>query len=309
MICRSGTGRVSQERADMRHCRIESLGVSLPRRHFRRWGSVRHAVEAGRLCLNASRHRKADVGLLVNAGVHRDHHICEPAMAVFIQHRLGINIEFQNLSTLAFDLQNGGCGMLDAVQVASALLQNGDIEAGLVVASEANSDRHPDPNFTYPASGAALLLDLSPWRGGGFGEFAFHTRDEYADVYTSLVNLAQKRGRIVLKRRADLEDIYLSLAGAVVEEALSRDNLRRQEIDLVIPAQISAGFLSRLPEAIGFPAAKVANFSDRLPDTLSTSLFLALQLAMAGQRPVPGQKALLLAFGSGITAAAATYRF
>jgi len=293
----------------MSRCRIESLGISLPRRHFRRWGSIRHAVQAGRQCLKTSQHCKADVGLLINAGVHRDHHICEPAMAVFIQHRLGINMEFQGRSTLSFDLQNGGCGMLDAAHVVAAQLQSGEIEAGLVVASETNPDRHPDPNFACPASGAALLLDRSPWSGSGFGEFAFHTRDEYADAYTSLVSLAEKRGRIIMKRRDELEDTYLSLAGAVVEEVLARDGLRREEIDLVVPAQISAAFLSRLPAVIGFPDGRVANFSDRLPDTLSTSLFLALKLAMDGRRPVPGQKALLLAFGSGITVAAATYHF
>ncbi len=293
----------------MRHCRIESIGVSLPRSHFPRWGSVRHAVKAGRRCLEASHHRKADIGLLINAGVHRDHHICEPAMAVFIQHRLGINIEFQNRSTLAFDLQNGGCGMLDAVQAVTALLQSAEIEAGLVVASEANSDRHPDPLFTYPASGAALLIDLSPWRKMGFGEFVFHTRDDYADLYTSLVSLTEKRGRIVIQRQAELEDKYLSMAGAVVEEVLNRDGLRREEIDFVVSAQISTGYLTRLPAAIGFPMDKVVNLSERLPDTLSTSLFLALQLAMTDRRPAPGQKVLLLACGSGVTVAAATYCF
>ena len=161
-------------------------------------------------------------------------------MAVFIQHRLGINIEFQSRSTLSFDLQNGGCGMLDAAQAAVALLQGGEIAAGLVVASEANPDRHPDPRFDYPASGAAMLLDLSPWRGTGFGEFVFHTRDDHADLYTSLVSLAEKRGRIVIDRRAELEDTYLSMAGGVVEDVLTRDRLRREEIDLVVPAQISA---------------------------------------------------------------------
>lgn len=293
----------------MRPCRIESLGISLPRSHFRHWGSVRHAVAAGRQCLQGSQHRKGDIGMLINAGIHRDHHICEPAMAVFIQHRLGINIEFQKRSTLAFDLQNGGCGMLDAVQVVTALLQSGEIEAGLVVASEANPDHHPDPCFTYPASGAALLLDLSPWHDRGFGEFAFYTRDDYANLYTSLVSLAEKRGRIVIQRQADLEEKYLAMAGAVVEDVLIRDGLRREEIDFVVPAQISAGFLTRLPAAIGFPVDKVVKLCDQLPDTLSTSVFLALKLAMVDHRPVSGQKALLLAFGSGITVAATTYRF
>lgn len=293
----------------MRRCRIESLGASMPRRHFGRWGSVRHAVEAGRQCLKESQHRKDAVGLLINAGVHRDQHICEPAMAVFIQHRLGINIEFQQRSTLAFDLQNGGCGMLDAVQVAAAMLQSGEIEAAMVVASEANSDLHPDPFFAYPASGAALLLDLSPWRKKGFGEFVFHTRDDCADLCTSLVSLAEKRGRIIIQRHAELEEKYLAMAGAVVEDVLTRDGLRREEIDFVVPAQISSGFLDRLPAAIGFPEDKVVNLSGRLPDTLSTSLFLALKRTVVDRRPVPGQKALLLACGSGITVAAATYSF
>jgi 3-oxoacyl-[acyl-carrier-protein] synthase III len=288
---------------------LESLGVSWPRRSLSRWGSVRHSVEAGRRCLEASRHRKADIGLLVNAGIHRDQHICEPAMAVFVQHRLGINVEFQGRGTLAFDLQNGGCGMLAAAQAVAALLQSGEIEAGLVVAGEANSDRRPDPRYRYPASGAALLLDLSPWRDRGFGSFVFHTRDDHADAYTSLVSLAEKRGRIVIERRAELEDIYLAMAGAVVAETLETDRLRPQDIDLVIPAQISAGLLARLPAVIGFSPAQVADLTMRLPDTLSTSLFLALKLTMDERRLGEGQKVLLLAFGSGVTVAAATYHF
>ena len=90
-----------------------------------RWGSVHHAVEAGRRCLDESQYRPADVGVLINAGVHRDGHICEPAIAAYIQHRLGINVEFQGRRTLSFDLLNGGCGMLNAAQVAIALLQGG----------------------------------------------------------------------------------------------------------------------------------------------------------------------------------------
>ena len=240
----------------MRHCRIESLGSSLPRRHFPRWGSVRHAVEAGRRCLQASQHRKEAVGLVVNAGVHRDNHICEPAMAVFIQHRLGINIEFQKRSTLAFDLQNGGCGMLDAAQVVGALLQNGEIEAGLVVASETNSDRHPDPRFAYPASGAALLLDLSPWRGRGFGEFAFHTRDDCADLYTSLVSLTEKRGRIVIQRRAELEDIYLSMVGAVVEAVLTKTACAGKKSILLCPRKFQPDSWPGCRQLSAFPGIR-----------------------------------------------------
>ncbi|HWR96887.1 MAG TPA: hypothetical protein VN317_00540, partial [Candidatus Methanoperedens sp.] len=160
----------------MRRARIESSGASLPK-WWRRRGSVGHAVAAGRRCLAASRHRPADVGVLVNAGVYRDDHVVEPANAAYIQHRLGVNVEFQGRPTLSFDLLNGGCGMLNAAQVVCALLQASEVEAGLVVSGEANGDRRPDPASAVARSGAALLLDLSPRPESGFGAFAFRTRE------------------------------------------------------------------------------------------------------------------------------------
>jgi 3-oxoacyl-[acyl-carrier-protein] synthase-3 len=124
-----------------------------------------------------------------------------------------------------------------------------------------------------------------------------------------VVDLAVKRGRILLRRRAELENAYLSMAGAAVDDVLARDGLRRDQIDFVVPAQISPAFLSRLPAASGFPPQKLADFTDRLPDTISTSLFLALHRALATRQPARGEKALLLACGSGVTVAAAIYHF
>lgn len=294
----------------MRSCRIESFGASLPRKGLFRWGSLKHATLAGRLCLDASKHAPADVELLVNCGVHRDGHVCEPAVAAYIQHALDINVEFQGRRTLSFDLQNGGCGMLNAAQVVSSLLESGEIRVGMIVSSEANSDRSPDRGYVYPASGAALMLDLSPLPGKGFGRFVFRTRDEHAGLYSSVVSLHAKGGRLVMRRRIEeLEAAWLSCASEVVEELLDREGLLRDEIDLVVPAQISPGFAARLGPAIGFPGEKIVDLSSRLPDTMSTSTFLALDDARSSGRIAPGDRVLLLAFGSGITVGAATYNF
>jgi len=293
----------------MRRCRIESLGVSPPRQTLFRWGSVKHAVVAGKRCLGKSIYNPTDVRVLINAGVHRDGHTCEPAIAAYVQRGLGINVEFQGRRTLAFDLVNGGAGMLNGLQVLASLLQAGQVQAGMVVSSEANSDRDPDPGYPYPASGAAVLLDLSPRSEVGFGSFAFDTRDEKSDLFTSIVSLKMKRGKLLMQRKAELEDAYLVGAAAAVEEVLAKDGLTREEIDLVVPAQISAGFLSRLPAAVGFPKERVADFTADLPDTHSTSVLLALQRALAAQPLNAGKKALLLAFGSGVTVGAATYHY
>jgi len=294
----------------MRRCRLESLGVSLPRRGLFRWGSLKHALAAGRTCLEASRYHPMDVRMLVYTGIHRDEHVCEPAFAAYVQNGLGINTEFQGRRTLSFDLQNGGVGMLNGVHLLHSMMNAGEIHAGMVVSAEANADRRPDPEYTYPASGAAVLVDLSPRRQVGFSAFAFDTREEHAGLFTSVVSLKQKFGRLILqRRRAELEEAWLAGARAATDEVLARDGLTREQVDLVVPAQISEGFLKRLPEAIGIPRERIADFTKDLPDTHSTSVFLALQRVLLATPQGRGRKALLLAFGSGVTVGAATYHF
>jgi 3-oxoacyl-[acyl-carrier-protein] synthase III len=56
-------------------------------------------------------------------------------------------------------------------------------------------------------------------------------------------------------------------------------------------------------------AGKIVDYTSSLPDTHSTSLFLALDRLLAEAPPKPGTKAVFLAFGSGTTAGAAVYRF
>jgi len=291
-----------------RKVRIESAGASLQGRWPWRRGSVAHAVAAGRRCLAASRLRPADVGVLVNAGVYRDRHIVEPANAAYIQHRLGVNVEFQGRPTLSFDLLNGGCGMLNAAQVVAALLQTGEVEAGLVVAGEANGDRSPDPASRVPPSGAALMLDLAPRAGTGFEAFSFQTHEEDADLYTAVVSLSVPRGRLRIRRQAGLEEAWLAHAAGAVDEALAGAGAARSQVDLVVSSQVSPGFLARLPAAIRIPAAKVVDFTAHLPDTGSTSVFLAWDRLGDGRPPAPGSRVLFLAFGSGLTVAAAVYR-
>ena len=309
----------------MRHGRIESLGVSLPRRRLLGWGSHRHAVEAGKRCLAASRYRPSDVRVLVNAGVYRDGHVCEPAIAAYVQHALGVNVDFHGRRTLSFDLLNGGVGMLNAAHLLVSQMHAGEIQVGMVVASDANPDRRPDPGSAVAASGAALLLDLSPRNGAGFGAFAFVTREESADLYTAVVSLKEPRGKLLIRRRVELEELprgkllirrrveleeaFLAGAAATAKAVLERDGLRPEDVDLVVPSQVSASFLARLPGALGLPREKVADYASVLPDTPTTSVFLAFDRARAEGALGPGRTALLLACGSGVTVGAATYRF
>ena len=156
---------------------------------------------------------------------------------------------------------------------------------------------------------AAAILDLAPRKDVGFGAFCFQTFEEHADLYASVVSLKVKRGRILLRRKVELEGVWLAKAGSVVDEALALEGLSRGQVDLVVPAQVSPGFSKQLPQAIGFAPEKVLDLTAELGDTLTTSVFLALERALAAGRLGEGKRALLLAFGSGVTVAAANYCF
>lgn len=284
--------------------RLESLGVSLPRRG----GSLKHAVRAGKACLASSHHGPQDVGLLINAGVYRDRHYAEPAFACFIQDKLGINVEFQGRQTLSFDVQNGGCGLLSAVHVTETMIRAGTVRVGMAIASEANADRRPDPSWAIQPSGAALLLDVSPDRDRGFGAFAFRTDDSELERYRSSVILDRKHGRLVLCKGEGLEPIWLEQARQVFDQLLEAEGLSRDDVDRVVPAQVSPGFVAALPDVLDLPTDRVEDLTGELGDTLTTSWALALDRARQRGDLAQGRTVAILAFGSGMTAGGAIYR-
>jgi 3-oxoacyl-[acyl-carrier-protein] synthase III len=273
-------------------------------------GSVDHAVAAGKRCLNDSRYGSAEIQTLINAGVFRDGHCGEPAMAAFIQEKLGINAGFGTTNSFSFDLTNGGVGMLSALQVTDALMKSGAIRVGMAVASDANTDPRPDPAYAYPRSGAAVILDRSPDAHRGFGSFVFRTFDEHAGASAARVELFRKGGQLRVEKSDALEDIYLACAAPVFEELLEREGLAAGDIDLVIPSQISHGFLTKLPAALGVAPEAVLNALDETGgDTHTTSLIMALNAAMRIGRAARGTKAAFLAVGSGVTVGCALYGF
>ena len=293
----------------MKKIRIESIGVSFPQKNGRRKGSLSHAVKAGERCLKSSTYFPKDIQVLINSGIYRDEHYAEPAFSTFIQKKLGINTEFQGKRTLSFDLQNGGNGMLTGIHVVANLISTGRIQTGMVISSEANADKKPDPNYLYKNSGAAVMLDLSPNPQIGFGNFVFNSFEKYMHLYSSFVSLTQKYGRLFIKKKKELEDEYLECVQSVIKELLDTENLSADDISFVISSQISEYFLNKLPEKISFSAEKIINLTHKYGDTLTTSVFLSLKHLLDKKEIKPGQQIILLTVGAGITVGAAVYYF
>ncbi|GAA3149081.1 hypothetical protein GCM10020255_028270 [Rhodococcus baikonurensis] len=117
---------------------ITSVGTSYDRDS----GSVvTHAARAVRQALTSAAVEPQEVGVLINTGVYRDSNTVEPAIAALIQKDAGIGLEYgeHDPRTFSFDLMNGACGVLNAVQVADAILSTGSTGRVLVV----SGDTHP----------------------------------------------------------------------------------------------------------------------------------------------------------------------
>lgn len=293
----------------MRRSRIVSVGASLPGKRFFRNGSLDHAVRAGRAALDKSSYGPSDVELFINAGVHRDQHYAEPAFACFIQKALGINVDFQARQTTSFDLMNGACGVLSALDVADCLIQSGDVEVAMVVASEANTDRHPVAEYVTPRSGAAILVDTAPEPGIGFGGFAFQSFPEHAELYESAVDLSIARGRLCVRCAPEFEMAALDALGPVVAGLLDRERLTPAQIDLVLPSQLSPGFVGALGQHLDIGQERIVDLTDRFADPHSTAPLLALHEAERQGRTARGMRALFVTVGAGLTVGVALYAF
>jgi len=290
-------------------CRIESLGSSLPFGGLDN-GSVKHAVTAAQACLGFSSHPLSDIDYLINTGVYRDQHISEPAMAAFIQNELNLNTDLSGKRTFSFDLINGASGMLSGINVIISAINSGAARVGLVVSSESNPDDNPDPGYTYQPSGSAMMIDLSPDPGKGFGSFLFKTFDQYSDLYQGIVSYREKGGKGYITKKDGLEKAYLGCSALVFADLLRTEGLSAQQIDLVFPTQVSDNFMNKLPQTLGIAKNKVINILQVIKsDTLTTSPFIAFDYAVKNKLIKPGMKVMFLTVGSGVTVGGALYNY
>lgn len=87
------------------------------------------AIEAGRRALASAGVRPDQVGLMVNTSVTRQY--LEPSVAVSVHAGIGLSS-----GCLNFDLANACLGFINGMQVAAAMIDNGQIDYALVVCGE-----------------------------------------------------------------------------------------------------------------------------------------------------------------------------
>jgi len=116
----------------------------------------RLADAAAQACLGRAGTEPGDIDMLINAGIYREDSMGEPALAALIQEDIHANLGHPPVGrngTFSFDVANGICGVISAIQLVTGFLRSGAIKHGLIV----TSDVYPTPRGS-PASPSSLRV-------------------------------------------------------------------------------------------------------------------------------------------------------
>jgi 3-oxoacyl-[acyl-carrier-protein] synthase III len=294
---------------------------ALASRRLRRPTARGLADAAARSCFEIAGRDPGDVDMLINSGIYREDNMGEPALAALIQEDIGANLGQPPLGghgTFSFDLFNGTCGVINAIQLESGLLRSGVIRLGAVVTSDVRPKLKEPGSAPFRPAGGAMLLAWDDTKAG-FTDFGTETFPEYQDLFASGLVWQERDGPRVPRRKAgqnqliiDVKPGYQARLADCAEEAAHRF-LRRLgmdigDIDLLVPAPSSPGFLDALRVRLGVPGDRVAYVAEDLAGAYTTAPIAALQAAVRSGRLSEAGNTLMLAAGAGITVAFALYR-
>ncbi|NNH74751.1 hypothetical protein HLB23_33710 [Nocardia uniformis] len=274
--------------------------------------SIEQAARAAKQAIASAGCGPEQIDALINVGVYRDSNMVEPAMSALIQQQVGIGLEYGSgdVPCLSFDLMNGACGVLNAVQVSQALLESAAVQRVLIVSGDAHpsASAEPVPGFPITPVGAALILEKAEG-SVGFGSLHIGATEELP-AKVGFVKLREMggtgRSTVVVDRTDTTVDVLLKHA---VESALSAVEV--DDIDItrtvLVCGRPTPDFPELLAERLGLPADALC--ADSTDGDAHTSALPVAYLTARDTGQLDGQQAVLfVAAGAGPTAAAITYR-
>ena len=269
--------------------------------------ALRLAVAATQGALREAGRKPEDADLLINAGLYHDRNLGEPALAPLIQGDADINRGDPHpgsVGTFSFDVANGGCGVLTALQIASGFLESRTIGTAVVVASDADPGRGLAPGFPYDPAAGALVCQ---WTDGdrGLTSFRWHNSPDDGATFRATVGLEQRRNVLVITEDPSFGEQVGEIAASVAQGVLEDYRLSASDVDLVVASPAQPAFTKTLSAQLGIPEDRMVTGSQALH---TVAFVAALDLAVGRGRMLRGDTVLFVCGAAGLTAGAAIYR-
>jgi 3-oxoacyl-[acyl-carrier-protein] synthase III len=269
------------------------------------------AVQAGQLALKADGDDRVDAVVMTSTTPDWS---CCPATGPAVASRLGLG------GVGAFDVTAACSGFLYSLSLAAGLIATGTARRVLVVGAETLSTiRDPLDRNTAAilgdGAGAVVLRAGEPDEPGAVGRCVLGSDGELAGLLQVPAGGSRQRSAGTVPDRADH---YLQMRGketyrhAVQHmrqaslDALDLAGWDVSDVDRLVAHQANARICDSVADKLGIgPERRLTNI-DRVGNTGAASIPLLLAESAVSGALVPDQRALLVAFGSGLTWAATT---
>ncbi|HEU4974413.1 MAG TPA: beta-ketoacyl-ACP synthase 3 [Baekduia sp.] len=195
------------------------------------------------------------------------------------------------------DLNAACAGFLYALDQAAALVETGRAQVVLVCAAEALSritDQEDRGTAVLFGDGAGAVVVAAGELDRGCGRFVLGSDPDQADLLFA--------GRDERKLRMEGREVYRHAVARMVEatsEALRRSDVAPADIDLFVAHQANSRIIEAAAAELGVPRDRIAINVDRVANTSSASIPIALAQAEADGQLQPGMTVAFAAFGAG----------
>jgi 3-oxoacyl-[acyl-carrier-protein] synthase-3 len=272
------------------------------------------AIEAGRRAMADAGVSPEEIELLILATATVEQPI--PSTSAIIQPALGVK------NATCFDIAAACSGFLYGLHIARQFMVTGEVKTAMVIGAETLS-RYTDYTdratcILFGDGAGAVVLKPAP-SGEGILRSALHTDGTYADFIQmpgggskyppNVKEHIDARLPFIKMRGNETFKVAVRAITEVCQEVLVAADVRVEQVDLFIPHQANLRIISAVGDRLGIAPEKVYLNLERVGNTSSASIPLAMQEAIDRGVLKRGNLVLMGAFGGGLTWAATLLRW
>jgi len=271
--------------------------------------TVDMAEGAARQALESAGIEPEDIDFIVVGTTSPD--VVFPNVGCLLQERLGIR------GCAAFGLEAACSGFIYALSIADRFVASGQARHALVVGAETLS-RMTDWNdratcVIFGDGGGAVVLE--PADEPGIVSCHLGADGHYKDLLYHPYGVSKQRGAddkegpYIHMRGNEVFKVAVKTLEGIVDETLTANNLKCDEIDWLIPHQANLRIIQATARRLGFSMDKVILTVQDHGNTSAASVPMAMDVAVRDGRIRRGDLVLLEAFGGGFTWGSALIRY
>lgn len=262
------------------------------------------ASKAAQQALASSGLAADDIDLILVATCTPDHFF--PSVACHVQHALKIKKPIP-----AFDIGAACSGFVYAMDIAKQYIATGAAKHILVIGSESMSravdwtDRSVCVLF---GDGAGAVVLSASDRQGVMGSVLHSSFD--AEKLLTLPNATFEEKRATIGMRGnEVFKIAVNIMGDVVDEVLEMSQLKKSDINWLIPHQANIRIIQAIAKKLSLPMSQVIVTIGNQGNTSAASIPLALDYSIKNNHIKRDELILIESFGGGMTWGAMVIRY